>query len=102
MIAALSVITVARVFCDRQKSDPQFVRQSDPQFVRPKQNASFVQPINKMRHLSDLYINASFVRPMQNVSFVRPRQNASFVPPIHKMSHLSDLYIKCVICPTCT
>jgi hypothetical protein len=49
-------LMVARVFCDRQKCDPQFVRLSDPQFVRPIQNASFVRPIHKMRHLSDLYI----------------------------------------------
>jgi hypothetical protein len=68
---------MTRVFCDRQKCDPQFVRQSDLQFVRPMQNASFVRPIHKMRHLSDL----------------------PFVRPIYKMCHLSDLYIKCVICP---
>ncbi len=50
---------VARVFCDRQKCDPQFVRLSGPHFVRPMQNALFVQPIHKMGHLSDL----PFVRP---------------------------------------
>ncbi len=59
-----------RVFSDRQKCDPQFVRLSDLQFVRPMENASFVRPVHKMRHLSDL----------------------PFVQPIHKMRHLSDLY----------
>ena len=62
--------TMPRVFSDRQKCDPQFVRLSDLQFVRPMENASFVRPIHKMRHLSDL----------------------PFVQPIHKMRHLSDLY----------
>ena len=80
---------------------PTFVRPdvcSTPTQVRPPfcptytQNASFVRPILKIRHLSD----PPFVRPVHEMRHLsdlykmRHLSDPSFVRPVHKMRHLSD------------
>jgi hypothetical protein len=70
------VIVMTRVFCDRQKCDPQFVQLSDPTFVRPTTKKGHLSDLRlKMRHLSD----PKFVRPdicptrrLSDPTFVRP------------------------------
>jgi hypothetical protein len=88
---------MTRVFCDRQKCDPQFVRLSDPTFVRPTTKKRHLSDLRlKMRRLSDLGLKHDVcpTRSLSDPKFVRP--------DICPTRRLSDLYIKCVICPTYT
>ncbi len=109
---------MTRVFCDRQKCDPQFVRLSDPTFVRPTTKKQHLSDLRlKMRRLSDLGLkhNVCPTRCLSELTFAQPNVSLNiikmYVRPsvrlsvltlkfIHLKSVLSSSNIANLTCPS--
>jgi hypothetical protein len=87
--------SMTRVFCDRQKCDPQFVRLSDPTFVQPRTKNWHLSDLRlEMRHLSDLRLKHNICLTW-SLSDLRLKHNICLT------WSLSDLkFVRPDICPT--